>query len=127
MVVQLHKQLKASALLQHSGCPHGTSILHSQRASWVVQLHTIVESKCIAGTLRLEHSGCPHGTDFLQSQRASWVVQLHKTVESREGEVEGLSQELKVNKAEVNRLQPLETRNMDLVGELKQIRADKDR
>ena len=54
-------------------------------------------------------------------------MQLHKTVESREGEVEGLSQELKVNKAEVNRLQPLETRNMDLVGELKQMRADKDR
>lgn len=54
-------------------------------------------------------------------------MQLHNTVESREGEVEGLVQELKVSKAEVNRLQPFETRMTDLMGELQQMRIDKDR
>lgn len=58
---------------------------------------------------------------------ARCCLQLHKTIEIREEAVEGLSQELRANKTEVNRLQPLETRNLDLVGELKQMRADKDR
>ena len=58
---------------------------------------------------------------------ARCCLQLHKTIEIREESVEGLSQELKANKAEVKRLQPLETRILDLVSELKQMRADKDR
>ena len=54
-------------------------------------------------------------------------MQLQKKVEIREEAVEGLSQELKANKAEVNRLQPLETRILDLLEELRKMRADKDR
>ena len=57
----------------------------------------------------------------------TWCTQLHKTVETREGEMEGLSLDLKVSKAELNRLQPMETQILDLADRLSQAQAGRDR
>lgn len=55
------------------------------------------------------------------------VMQLQKSSEEREGKVEELSQELKAARKEIGRLQPLEQRVKDLLGNLKQTQIDKDR
>lgn len=54
-------------------------------------------------------------------------MQLQKSSEEREGKVEELSQELKAARKEIGRLQPLEQRVKDLLGNLKQTQIDKDR
>ncbi len=55
------------------------------------------------------------------------LMQLQKSSEEREAQAEELAQELKAAHKEIGRLQPLEQRVKDLINELKQSQADKDR
>lgn len=55
------------------------------------------------------------------------VMQLQKTSEEREGQVEELSQELKAACKEIGRLHNLDQQVKDVLNDIKQIQADKDR
>ena len=54
-------------------------------------------------------------------------MQLHKSSEEREGQVEELSQELKAARKEIGRLHSLDQRVKDMLNDIKQMQADKDR
>ena len=54
-------------------------------------------------------------------------MQLQKSSEEREGQVEELSQELKAARKELGRLHSLDQRVKDMLNDIKQIQADKDR
>jgi small nuclear ribonucleoprotein (snRNP)-like protein len=55
------------------------------------------------------------------------VLQLQKSSEEREGQVEELSQELKAARKEIGRLHNLDQQVKDMLNDIKQIQADKDR
>ncbi len=54
-------------------------------------------------------------------------MQLQKTSEEREGQVEELSQELKIARKEIGRLHSVDQQVKDMLNDIKQMQADKDR